>query len=96
MLPLLRARYAIHVAAICPATKALHPALRPFACTSAPAIWVFFLVAGPIIGLAIGTCIGAAITAPQPPTLPPRKPPPEPPSEPEPDGSRWGGVFVKM
>ena len=33
-----------------------------------------------------------------PPTPPPpnAKPPPEPPSEPEPDGSRWGGVFVKM
>jgi hypothetical protein len=91
MLPLLRARYAIHVAAICPATKALHPGLRPFACTSAPGIWVLFLVAGPIIGLAIGTCMGAATTA-----QPPRKPPPEPPSEPEPDGSRWGGVFVKM
>ena len=96
MFPLLRARYAIHVAAICPATKALHPGLRPFSCTSAPAIWVFFLIAGPIIGLAIGTCIGAAITAPQPPTQPPTQPPPEPPNEPEPDCSRWGGVFVKM
>jgi hypothetical protein len=96
MLPLLRARYAIHVAAICPATKALHPGLRPFPCTSAPAIWVSFLVAGPVLGLAIGTCASAAITTSQPPSQPPCKPPPEPPREPEPDGSRWGGLFVKM
>jgi hypothetical protein len=95
-LPLLRVSAVVHIEAMCPAFKALHPGMRPFLCTSAPAIWTFYLVAGPIIGLAIGTCMGAAITAPKPPTQPPRKPPPEPPSEPEPDGSRWGGVFVKI
>jgi hypothetical protein len=92
MLPLLRVSPATHIAAMCPATKALHPALRPFLCTSAPSIWMFFLVAGPILGLAIGTCCAGAITAAQPP----RQPPPEPPREPGPDRSRWGGVFVKM
>jgi hypothetical protein len=96
MLPLLRASAAVHIAAMCPVTKALHPALRPFSCTSAPGIWTLFIVAGLITGLAIGTCVSAAITASQPPGLPPRKPPPDPPREPEPDGSRWGGVFVKM
>ena len=84
MLPLLRASYATHIAAKCPATKV-------FLCTSAPAIWVFFLVAGPVIGLAIGSCAGAIATA-QPPPPPPLEPPPEP----RPDRSRWGGVFVKM
>ena len=83
MLPLLRASHAIHVTAACPATQVLH-------CTVAPEIWVFFLVAGPLVGLAIGTCAGS-ITAAQPP----RRPPPEPPREPRPDGSRSGGVFVK-
>jgi hypothetical protein len=93
MVPLLRASPAVHAAAGCPATNV-------FPCTSAPAVWMFFLVAGPILGLAIGTGAGAVIAAPQPPTQPSRKPPPEPPPgpprEPEPDGSRWGGVFVKM
>ena len=96
MLPLLRVGAVVHTEAMCPALKALHPAMRPFLCTSAPAIWTFYLVAGPIIGLAIGTAMGAAVTAPQPPTQPPLSPPPEPPREPEPDGSRWRGVFVKM
>jgi MFS family permease len=89
---LLRVSPAIHVAAMCPVTKALHPGMRPFLCSSAPAIWMFYLVAGPLIGLAIAACAGAAATAPQPPGLPPPKPPREPPS----DGSHWGGVFVKM
>jgi hypothetical protein len=94
--PLLRVGAVVHVEAMCPAFKALHPAMRPFLCTSAPAIWMFYLVAGPIIGLAIGTAMGAAVTAPQPPAQPPLSPPPDPPREPEPDGSRWRGVFVKM
>jgi hypothetical protein len=85
MLPLLRASAATHFAAICPATKV-------FLCTSAPAIWTFFLVAGPIIGLAIGSGCAGAITTGQPPTQPPSQPPPEPPS----DRSRAGGVFVKI
>jgi hypothetical protein len=89
---LLRVNPAIHVAAMCPVTKALHPGLRPFLCSSAPAIWMFYLVAGPLLGLAIAACVGTAVTAPPPPGLPPPKPPGEPPS----DGSHWGGVFVKM
>jgi hypothetical protein len=92
MLPLLRASAATHIAAMCPATKALHPGLRPFFCTVAPSIWMFFLVAGPVLGLAIGTCLGAAITPPQPPG----QLPPKPPREPRPDGTRAAGVFVKI
>jgi hypothetical protein len=88
MLPLLRASHAIDVAAACPAKQVFH-------CTAAPAIWVFFLVAGPVLGLAIGTCAGAIMTA-QPPSQPPRQPPPKPPHEPRPDRSRSGGVFVKI
>jgi hypothetical protein len=87
MLPLLRASHATHIAAMCPVTQALHPQLRGFLCTSAPAIWMLFLVAGPVIGLAIGTCAGALPAAQQPPGTPPLEPPP---------GSSWsGGVFVK-
>jgi hypothetical protein len=52
----------------------------------AAAVWVFFLVAWPLLGLAIGG-IGASITASQPPLTPPR--------EPRPGGSRSGGVFVR-
>ena len=88
MLPLLRASHAIRVAAGCPATQ-------PFHCTAAPAIWVFFLVAGPLIGLAIGTCCAGAITAAQPPSQPPSQPP-KPPREPRPDRALSGGVFVKI
>jgi Domain of unknown function (DUF1707) len=92
MLPLLRASAATHIAAMCPVTKALHPGLRPFLCTVAPSIWMFFLIAGPVLGLAIGSCCAGAITSAQPPT----EPPPPPPREPRPVRSRWGGVFVKM
>jgi hypothetical protein len=88
MLPLLRARYAIHIAAACPAT-------RQFPCTAAPQIWVFLLIAGPVIGLAMGTCAGGIITA-QPPRQPPPEPPDEPPGEPRPDGTRAGGLLVKI
>jgi hypothetical protein len=91
MLPLLRASHAIHVAAMCPATQALHPQLRGFLCSAAPAVWVFFLVAGPVLGLAIGTCAGSIAIA-RPPSQPP---PPEPPPEPGPDHSWSAGVFVK-
>jgi hypothetical protein len=66
-------------------------AISAFHCTAAPAIWMFFLVAGPLAGLAIGTFLGS-VTAAQSP----RQPPPEPPREPRPDGSRSGGVFVKI
>jgi hypothetical protein len=84
MLPLLRASPATHFAAACSARQV-------FPCSAAPAIWVFFLVAGPVLGLAIGICAGS-VTAAQPP----RQPPPEPPREPRPDGSRSAGVFVKV
>ena len=87
MLPLLRASHAAHVAAMCPVTQALHPQLRGFLCTSAPAIWMLFLVAGPVIGLAIGTGAGS---------LPAAQQPPSPPLEPPPGGSWSGGVFVKI
>jgi hypothetical protein len=93
MLPLLRASHATHVAAMCPATQALHPQLRGFLCSAAPAVWVFFLVAGPVLGLAIGTCAGS-VAAAQPPSQPPPEPP-EPPREPGPDRSWSAGVFVK-
>jgi hypothetical protein len=88
MLPLFRDSHAVRVAATCPVTQHFH-------CTAAPSLWMFFLVAGPILGLAMAST--AAITAAQPPSQPPRRPPPpEPPSEPRPDGSRSGGVFVKI
>jgi hypothetical protein len=88
MLPLLRASHATHVAAMCPVTQALHPQLRGFLCTSAPAIWMIFLVAGPVIGLAIGTGAGALPAPPSPPSQPPLEPPP---------GRSWsGGFFVKI
>jgi hypothetical protein len=80
MLPLLRATPAVHIEAACPATNV-------FLCTAAPAVWMFFLVAGPVLGLAIGTCAGA-ITASHPPPEPP-------PREPRPDRSWSGGVFMK-
>jgi hypothetical protein len=89
MLPLFRASHAVHYAAVCPAAQHSH-------CTAAPAVWVIFLVAGPLIGLAMGTGLGSAATA-----QPPRRPPPDPPREPiepPPDGSRscGVGVFVKI
>jgi hypothetical protein len=89
MLPLFRASHAVHFAAVCPAAQRAH-------CTAAPAVWVIFLVAGPLIGLAVGTCLGSATTA-----QPPRRPPPDPPREPvepPPDGARSTavGVFVKI
>jgi hypothetical protein len=103
---LLRVNGAIHVAAMCPETKVLHPNLRPFLCSSAPAIWMFYLVAGVVLGLAIGTFATAAIITPpelagqpsgQPPPKPlPPSPPPKPPRRPRPDGSSWGGFFAKM
>jgi hypothetical protein len=80
MLPLLRASAAVHYLANCPAARAAQGH-----CTSAPAVWMFFLVAGPLLGLAIGTVIGLAA-----------QPPPKPPLEPPPHGSRAGGVFVKI
>jgi hypothetical protein len=90
MLPLFRASHAVHFAAVCPAAQRAH-------CTAAPAVWVIFLVAGPLIGLAMGTCLGSATTTAQPPRRPPPEPPSEPP-EPQPDGARSGGagVFVKI
>lgn len=90
MLPLLRASHAAHIEAMCPMTQALHPGLRGFLCTAAPAVWVFFLVAGPVLGLAIGTCAGSITTA-----QPPPQSPPEPPREPGPDRSWSAGVFVR-
>jgi hypothetical protein len=88
MLPLFRDSHAVQVAAACPLTQHFH-------CTAAPSLWMFFLVAGPILGLVMGSA--AAITPAQPPSQPPRRPPPpEPPSEPQPRGSRSGGVFVKI
>jgi hypothetical protein len=84
MLPLFRDSHAVRVAAACPVTAQFH-------CTAAPALWMFFLVAGPILGLAMGSL--AAITPAQPP---PRPLPPEPPREPQQDGSRAGGLFVKL
>ncbi len=90
MLPLFRASHAVHFAAVCPATQRFH-------CTAAPAVWVFFLVAGPLIGLAVGTCLGSVSTTAQPPRQPPPKPPREP-LEPPPDGARStaAGIFVKI
>ncbi|MGO9082883.1 MAG: hypothetical protein ACLQDY_28290 [Streptosporangiaceae bacterium] len=79
MLPLLRASPAVHFAAACPAAQR-------FYCTSAPAVWMFLLAIGPVLGLAIGSVTAA---------LPPRQPPPRPPGEPRPDGTRSGGIFVK-
>jgi hypothetical protein len=58
MLPLLRASDAIQVTAACPAKHVGY-------CTAAPAVWIFFLVAGPLIGLALGTW-GHALTLTQP------------------------------
>ncbi len=88
MLPLFRVSHAVRVAAACPVTQHFH-------CTAAPSLWMFFLVAGPILGLAMGS---AAVIIPAPPPSQPsrRPPPPEPPSEPRPDGSRSGGLFVKI
>jgi hypothetical protein len=91
MLPLLRASHAVHIEARCPATHFGH-------CTAAPAVWMFFLVAGPVLGLVFGS-YACAVTADQPPGPPPRRPPPEPPEppgEPRPDGSRAGGLLVKI
>jgi hypothetical protein len=88
MLPLLRASAAVHFLANC---RAAHPAN----CTAAPAVWMFFLVVGPLLGLAFGTCFGS-LSADQTPPKPPHDPPPEPPREPEPDHSRAGGFFVKI
>jgi len=90
MLPFFRASHAVHFAAVCPAAERSH-------CTAAPAIWVFFLVAGPLIGLAMGTCLALSATTAPPPRRPPPDPPPEP-IEPQPDGSRSraAGIFVKI
>jgi len=94
MLPLLRASHAVGVAARCPATQVFH-------CTAAPEVWMFFLVAGPVFGLAIGTlaALAAAVQAPPnppPPPPPPSSPPVEPPPEPR-SGRSWsGGVLVKL
>jgi hypothetical protein len=81
MLPLLRASAAVHFAAACPAA-------RHGQCTAASGVWMLFLVAGPVLGLAIGS-VAAASTASQPPQLP------LPPREARPGGSRSGGVFVR-
>ncbi len=62
MLPLLRASPAIQVTAACPATHIGY-------CTAAPTIWIFFLVAGPVIGLILGTLASLNVTA-----NPPREP----------------------
>jgi len=87
MLPLLRAGHAVRIAAACPATSQFH-------CTAAPAVWMAFLVIGPVLGLAVGSM--GSVT-PQTPSQPPhRPPPPDPPGEPQPDGTRSGGVFVKI
>lgn len=88
MLPLFRAGHAVHIAAACPATQHFH-------CTAAPAVWVFFLVAGPVFGLAVGTVGGISAPAAQPPRRPPPDPPDEP-DEPQPAGSWSRGVFVKI
>jgi hypothetical protein len=87
MLPLLRAGHAVHLAATCPATSHFH-------CTAAPAVWIAFLVIGPVLGLAVGST--GSITAQTPSQPPHRPPPPDPPDEPRPDGTRSGGVFVKI
>jgi hypothetical protein len=83
MLPLLRTSAAVHFAAACPAAST-------WPCTAASAVWMLFLTAGPLLGLAIGG-IGGSITAGQLSGLPPLTPP----REPRPDGSRSGGVFVR-
>jgi hypothetical protein len=62
MLPLLRASDAVHVTAACPAK---HIGF----CTAAPAVWIFFLVAGPVIGLALGT-FGYALALVESPVKP--------------------------
>jgi len=92
MLPLLRANAAVHFAAACPAA-------RHGQCTSASAIWVLFLVAGPVVGLAIGS-FAAAATAHQPPDrplTPPHEPPPvdAKPGDAKSGGARSGGVYVR-
>jgi hypothetical protein len=81
MLPLLRASAAVHYAATCPAARAGH-------CTAAAGVWVLFLLAGLVLGLAFGS-FGGWIVAAQPPP-----PPLTPPREPRPGGSRSGGVYV--
>jgi hypothetical protein len=88
VLPLIRAGAAVHLAAGCPATHFGH-------CTAAPAVWMFFLVMGPVFGLAAGTVGGI----PAPAAQPPRRPPPDPPGEPDqpqPGSTRAGGLFVKI
>ena len=72
MVPLLRASPAVHYLASC---RAAHPAN----CTAAPAVWTFFLVVGPLLGLAFGTCLGS-LPADQPPPKPPHDPPQSPPA----------------
>ena len=89
MLPLFRASPAVRIAAACSPTRP-----GPGHCTAAPAVWVFFLVAGPLLGLAIGSIAGL-ITAAQPPAQPPGQPPLTPPGEPRPGGSWSAGVFVR-
>ncbi len=82
MLPFFRATPAVRFAAACPAAHAGQ-------CTSASGVWMFFLVAGPVLGLAIGSVVG---TIPAPP---PGQPPLTQLREPPPDGARSGGVFVR-
>ena len=81
MIPFGRVSDAVRIAAACPASAAGH-------CTSAAHVWMLFLVAGPVLGLAVGRIGGAVAVARlgQPPLAPPR--------EPRPGGSRSGGVFV--
>jgi len=89
-LPLVRASHAVHFAATCPPTGHLGH------CTAAPAVWMFFLVIGPVLGLGFGTF---AAFIPEAAPQPPRQPPPDPPDEPDrprPDGSLSAGVFVKI
>ncbi len=83
MLPFFRAAPAVRFAAACPG-----PAAHAGQCTAASAVWMFFLVAGPVIGLAIG-CLGWLCTVESA-----RAQLPAPP-DPQPGGSRSGGVFVR-
>jgi hypothetical protein len=81
VIPFGRVSDAVRIAAACPAS-----AIGP--CTNGAKMWMIFLVAGPVLGLAVGRLGGAVAVARlgQPPAAPPR--------EPRPGGSRSGGVFV--
>ena len=81
MVPFGRVSDAVRIAAACPAAA-------DGRCTNGTHMWMIFLVAGPVLGLAVGRLGGAVAVAKlgRSPLARPR--------EPRPGGSRSGGVFV--